>query len=51
MPVNCLGRLLTRLAAQGVQLTVAAHHREDLPPVIHRVLELRNGRARVRADG
>jgi molybdate transport system ATP-binding protein len=46
-----VGRLLRRLAAQGVQLIVAAHHREDLPPVIHRVLELRNGRARVRADG
>ena len=38
-------RLLDRLAAEGVQLVVAAHHAADLPDAINRVLRLRAGRA------
>jgi molybdate transport system ATP-binding protein len=42
-------RLLDRLAGEGVQLVVAAHHAADLPRAINRVLVLRAGRATVRA--
>ena len=38
-------RLLDRLAAEGVQLVVAAHHATDLPRAINRLLVLRGGRA------
>ena len=38
-------RLLDRLAGEGVQLVVAAHHAADLPAAINRVLRLRAGRA------
>ena len=38
-------RLLDRLAARGVQLVIAAHHRDDLPQAIGNVLTLKGGRA------
>ena len=38
-------RLLERLADEGVQLVVAAHHATDLPRAINRLLVLRGGRA------
>ena len=42
-------RLLDRLAGEGVQLVVAAHHAADLPRAINRVLALRAGHAVARA--
>jgi molybdate transport system ATP-binding protein len=41
-------RLLSALAASGVQLVVAAHHASDLVPEIGHVLTLKGGRARAR---
>jgi ABC-type molybdenum transport system ATPase subunit/photorepair protein PhrA len=40
-------RLLSRLAREGTQLVVAAHHAEDLVPEIRHVLRLCDGRATV----
>jgi molybdate transport system ATP-binding protein len=37
--------LLARLAAEGVQLVVAAHHAADLPAAVNRVLTLHAGSA------
>jgi molybdate transport system ATP-binding protein len=42
-------RLLSALAADGVQLIMAAHHAGDLVPEIGHLLVLRGGRARARA--
>jgi len=41
--------LLSALAQSGVQLLVAAHHATDLVPEIAHLLEIRQGRGRVRA--
>ncbi len=43
-----VARLLSRLAGEGVQLVVTAHHAADLPPQIGHVLALRRGRAHAR---
>jgi len=41
--------LLSRLAAAGIQLVVAAHHPSDIVPEIAQVLAISGGRGTVRA--
>ena len=41
--------LLTRLAAEGIQLIMAVHHIDDLVPAVSHVLEIQGGRGRVRS--